>query len=161
MMTPKREVFVRALVSGKSQRQAYIEAYPNSAAWKPSSVDNQASALFRAPEVLARYKALKGEAEERSLWSAGKAESVLLSLQEAGLAAMRASAEAGRDLSKAAVDAIMSSVRELNTMHGIGQAKINVSGEIKKELSVSSLSDEELRRLAALGGESNGAKGRV
>lgn len=54
------ERFVMNLIAGKSQRNAYIDAYPNSAAWKPSSVDTEASRLFRRDDVRERYNELMG-----------------------------------------------------------------------------------------------------
>ena len=36
-LTLKQERFVKALVEGKSQRQAYKEAYPGSEKWKPEN----------------------------------------------------------------------------------------------------------------------------
>ena len=42
----KQERFVQGLVSGLSQRKAYLAAFPSSARWKESTVDNKASELF-------------------------------------------------------------------------------------------------------------------
>ena len=69
MLTAKREKFVRGLVSGLSQRQAYYEAFPNSKKWKPETVDNKASKLFKENEILARYNALMEEHKNKSLWT--------------------------------------------------------------------------------------------
>ena len=69
MLTAKREKFVRGLVAGLSQRQAYYEAYPNSKKWKPETVDNKASKLFKENEILARYNALMEEHKDKALWT--------------------------------------------------------------------------------------------
>ena len=69
MLTAKREKFVRGLVSGLSQRQAYYEAFPNSKKWKPETVDNKASKLFKENEILARYNALMEEHKNKALWT--------------------------------------------------------------------------------------------
>ena len=69
MLTAKREKFVRGLVAGLSQRQAYYEAYPNSKKWKPETVDNKASKLFKENEVLARYNELMEEHKNKALWT--------------------------------------------------------------------------------------------
>ena len=69
VLTAKREKFVRGLVAGLSQRQAYYEAYPNSKKWKPETVDNKASKLFKENEILARYNALMEEHKNKALWT--------------------------------------------------------------------------------------------
>lgn len=69
MLTAKREKFVRGLVAGLSQRQAYYEAYPNSKKWKPETVDNKASKLFKENEILARYNELMEEHKSKALWT--------------------------------------------------------------------------------------------
>lgn len=70
MLTPKQEIFVASLVKGNSQRQAYIEAYPNAAKWKEESVDNRASKLLKSAEVLPRYQELLKKAEDEAIMSA-------------------------------------------------------------------------------------------
>lgn len=57
-LTDKQEIFVQELIKGKSQREAYKIAYPKSRKWKESNVDSQASNLFKAPKVSARYNEL-------------------------------------------------------------------------------------------------------
>ena len=69
VLTAKREKFARGLVAGLSQRQAYYEAYPNSKKWKPETVDNKASKLFKENEILARYNALMEEHKNKALWT--------------------------------------------------------------------------------------------
>lgn len=69
VLTAKREKFVRGLVAGLSQRQAYYEAYPNSKKWKPETVDNKASKLFKENEILARYNELMEEHKDKALWT--------------------------------------------------------------------------------------------
>ncbi|XJS09857.1 terminase [Aerococcaceae bacterium WGS1372] len=69
MLTPKQEKYVQGLVAGLSQRQAYYEAFPNSKKWKPETVDNKASKLFKENEVLARYNELIEEHKGKALWT--------------------------------------------------------------------------------------------
>lgn len=61
-ITAKQEIFLQGLMEGKSQRQAYIAAYPAAVDWQPSSVDSQASNLLKMPKVSTRYEELKAEA---------------------------------------------------------------------------------------------------
>lgn len=57
-LTEKQEKFVQELVKGKSQREAYKEAYEKSRLWKDTAVDTQASILFKNSKVLERYNEL-------------------------------------------------------------------------------------------------------
>jgi hypothetical protein len=66
-MTARQEKFVRNVLSGMSQRQAYRDAYPNSRKWKDASVDNKASALARSGEVSARLKEGAKKASEKAI----------------------------------------------------------------------------------------------
>lgn len=70
MLTPKQEIFVASLVKGNSQRQAYIEAYPNAAKWKDESVDSKASNLLKTDKVQTRYQELLKKAEDESILTA-------------------------------------------------------------------------------------------
>lgn len=51
-------------MKGKTQRQAYIAAYPNSKKWKPNSVDARASQLAKYDKVLIRLKELREEQKD-------------------------------------------------------------------------------------------------
>lgn len=62
-VTPKQEAFLDGLICGKSQRQAYIDAYPESANWKKESVDSVSSRLLNDNvKVLSRYREKQAEA---------------------------------------------------------------------------------------------------
>ena len=63
-LTQKQENFVQALVSGKSQREAYKEAY-NAANMKDSTVDKRACELLKNGKVAGRYNELKAIEEDR------------------------------------------------------------------------------------------------
>jgi len=69
-VTRKQEIFVSALVKGKSQREAYIEAYPNSKYWKDNAIDSTACKLLKTPKVLQRYEELKEIATNSAIMSA-------------------------------------------------------------------------------------------
>lgn len=66
-LTPKQEKFVYGLIKGLSQRQAYIEAYPNAKNWKEDHVDSQASKTLKIPKVLQRYQELQQKAEDEAI----------------------------------------------------------------------------------------------
>lgn len=68
-LTAKQEKFVQGLVSGLSQRQAYIAAYPSAKKWKENNVDSNASQLFKNTKVLQRYNELMDEHKDKALWT--------------------------------------------------------------------------------------------
>lgn len=53
-ITLKQINFVEAILEGKTQREAYYTAYPNSKKWKPGAVDTTASGLYNKPEIQKR-----------------------------------------------------------------------------------------------------------
>ena len=57
-LTDKQERFVQELLKGKSQREAFKIAYPNSGKWKDNVVDVKASELLRVGKVSVRYNEL-------------------------------------------------------------------------------------------------------
>jgi phage terminase small subunit len=70
-LTKKELIFIDELIKDKTQRQAYLIAYPHTIKWKKETIDNKASKLFNRDEIKARYLAirerLKQEAEEESI----------------------------------------------------------------------------------------------
>ena len=66
MLEAKREKYCQLRASGKSQRQAYLEAFPSSRKWKPATVDNKAYALEKTNEILARLREIKEDNAERA-----------------------------------------------------------------------------------------------
>lgn len=57
-ITKAQEIFVNELIRGKSQRQAFLRAYPEKASWKWSSIDSAASSLLKKEKVAKRYDVL-------------------------------------------------------------------------------------------------------
>ena len=62
----KKEKYCQARAGGKTQRQAYLEAYPRSKRWKPETVDVNACKLEKDDKVLLRLKELAVENEKRA-----------------------------------------------------------------------------------------------
>lgn len=58
----REEQFAQNLVKGMTQRQAYLEAFPQAKNCKPETIDNKACKLAKKGEVEARMKELKDEA---------------------------------------------------------------------------------------------------
>ncbi len=73
-LTNKQEKFIQELIKGKSQREAYREAYPKSREWAENAVDTQACILLKNSKVLERYNKLRGrlikEAEDEAIITA-------------------------------------------------------------------------------------------
>ena len=67
-LTPKQEKFVQALIAGKSQREAYKEAY-NAANMKDEVIDVRASELLKKSKVKVRYEELVNENKEKALYT--------------------------------------------------------------------------------------------
>ena len=86
MLTVAREKFVAAIIEGKSQRQAYYEAYPRSRNWKPENVDSKASTLAKDAKVSARINELRAKIEaetiKKNVWNRQKAQETLMWLIE-------------------------------------------------------------------------------
>lgn len=61
-LTPQQERYCQARTRGLTQREAFREAYPNSVAWKDSSVDCNACKLEARPPIAARMAQLAEEA---------------------------------------------------------------------------------------------------
>lgn len=70
-LTVKREAFVQALLSGKSQREAYREAGYRTDGMSNEAVDVEACKLLKDPKVSLRYEELldkvRDEAERRGV----------------------------------------------------------------------------------------------
>lgn len=64
-LTRNQEAFAQALFKGKSQRQAYYEAYPSSKKWPAATVDSKASVLAKNGKVAERLNKLNEKLLER------------------------------------------------------------------------------------------------
>lgn len=65
-LTAKEEKFVQGIIAGKSQRQAYKEAY-NTSRMKDVTIDNKACELFKKNEVRVRYQELLKANENKAI----------------------------------------------------------------------------------------------
>ncbi len=124
----KHETFVQCLLKGMSQRQSYLEAYPNSKKWKNTTVDNKASKLANTSEVLARLQELQERSENQAIASVARRKMILTEILE--------------DEEEKANDRIKA-IDSLNKMEMVGGENVNVNKDPYNELSV-----EELRKLA-------------
>lgn len=65
-LTSKQEAFVRAVVEGKTQSEAYLESYDVGPDTKIESVQQAASRIMRKPEIQARLRELREPAAIRA-----------------------------------------------------------------------------------------------
>ena len=117
VLTAKREKFTRGLVAGLSQRQAYYEAYPNSKKWKPETVDNKASKLFKENEILARYNALMEEHKNKALWTREEAVNELKWLYKQAIKSIEEQDEGY--VRQGTSSALLGAIQELNKLEDL------------------------------------------
>ena len=114
-LTPRQEAFALSVASGKSQAEAYRNAYPKSTAWKDTAVWQQASRLMAQPHVASRVAEHRAELTRRSLWAREDSVRSLMGVI--------------RDAERASD--IVAAVKELNAMHGFNAPqKVEHSGAV-------------------------------
>lgn len=148
-LTAKREEFVLGLVSGLSQRQAYIKAYPRSKCWKPETIDKRASELLKNGEVLGRYNELMKEHADKALWTREEAINDLKWLKEQAKQSILAEKFDNGYVRQGSSTAFINAIKELNSLEDIYPDKtqnINFTGDIKTN-PYDELTAEELRAL--------------
>jgi hypothetical protein len=65
-LTAKQEAFALGVVEGKTQAEAYREAYPASREWQPDTVWRRASELMAHREVSGRVEELRASLAKRN-----------------------------------------------------------------------------------------------
>ena len=86
-LTPQQESFARAMASGKSQSDAYREAYPKSLRWSPKTLWSRASELMADGKVSGRVQELRKPAIQAVEMSAAAHVARLLRISEAAFQA--------------------------------------------------------------------------
>lgn len=109
-LSPKEEGFVRYMVEGMSQRQAYRKAHPQSKA-KDETIDSKASTMWKQEKVQKRYKELIAESRDKSIWTREMAMDEMKWLKDKAKASIESDGVRQAN-SKAFVD----SVKELNIL---------------------------------------------
>lgn len=69
MLTPKQEKFVRNLIQGMSQREAYKNSY-DAENMTDKTIDENACRLFNDSKIKARYKELQDRLEDATIMTA-------------------------------------------------------------------------------------------
>ena len=118
-LTSKQEKFIQALVAGKSQRQAYKEAY-NAAKMKDKTIDERASVLFKNDKIKTRYNELLEEHKNKALYTREEAVNDLIWIKE----------ESKEDILKNGIrqansTTYINSIKELSTLNDLYPDKKN------------------------------------
>jgi putative protein kinase ArgK-like GTPase of G3E family len=122
MLTPKQEQYCKNRAIKKlSQRQAYLDAYPNSKEWQPETVDTKACNLEKEDKILARLKELRDEEtakmSKEAKWNREKAYNELIGLINRAKNEM----DDKEEMSSPTVSAIINAVKELNNIYAVGE----------------------------------------
>lgn len=72
-LTPKQQKFVEGILQGKSQRQAYLDAYPTAKKWTWNSIDVAANHMMENNKILIRLKTAGYKDEKKIEWTRQKA----------------------------------------------------------------------------------------
>lgn len=131
-LTPQQETFAKALSLGKSQSDAYREAYPRSLKWKPDSIHSKASEMASDRRVMERVRQLGGKVAEKHGYTQ---EQALLEADEA-LQVAREKKDA-----KAMTGAIVAKAR----IAGLMVSKVEI-----RKTAIDDLSHDDVKGLLAL-----------
>lgn len=137
MLTVKRERYCQnRAIKKMSQRQAYIDAYPAAAKWKPESIDDEASWMENhCPEVVQRLNELreeeKAKIQKEAKWTRNDAHKKLTKLIDFAEKEMESKGE----LSAPVVSAILNATKELNAIFAVGEEESNGKGVLEDILA--------------------------
>ena len=138
-LTNKQELYVQGLVSGLSQRKAYINAGYSTQGKSDDYIDQQASKLFANTKVLARYNELMEEHRDKALWTREDAINTLKWLVDQSVLSIE-SVDEGY-VRKSTADAIIGSIQELNKLENLYDSNRDLTRK-KQELEVEKLAKE-------------------
>jgi phage terminase small subunit len=122
MLTPKQEKYVQELIKGKSQREAYKAAYPNSRKWKDKSVDEKACTLFANVKIKSRYDELQAKAEKKAVWTREQAINDLVRVKEL----CEQYILNNDNIDSKTANVVLSAIKELNNMCGYNEQTHNI-----------------------------------
>lgn len=77
-LSNQREKFAQECAAGRSQREAYLSAYPKAVKWKEGVAASRASDLARLPDVRARIAALRAKVVDEFVITQAQAKEAVL-----------------------------------------------------------------------------------
>ena len=143
-LTSKQEKFIQALVAGKSQRQAYKEAY-NAAKMKDETIDTRACELLKNSKVKARYNELLEEHKNKALYTREEMVNDLIWIKEKAKEDIKDTKKGLRQANGTIFINAIKELGELNELYPSKKQDINVNGEISNPYK--SLTTEDLKKL--------------
>ena len=143
-LTSKQEKFIQALVAGKSQRQAYKEAY-NAAKMKDETIDVRACELLKNSKVKARYDQLLEEHKNKALYTREEMVNDLIWIKEKAKEDIKNPKKGLRQANGTIFINALKELGELNELYPSKKQDINVNGEISNPYK--SLTTEDLKKL--------------
>ena len=143
-LTSKQEKFIQALVAGKSQRQAYKEAY-NAAKMKDETIDTRACELLKNSKVKARYNELLEEHKNKALYTREEMVNDLIWIKEKAKEDIKNPKKGLRQANGTIFINALKELGELNELYPSKKQDINVNGEINNPYK--SLTTEDLKKL--------------
>lgn len=138
-LTNKQELYVQGLVSGLSQRKAYINAGYSTKNKSNEYIDTEASKLFKNPKVFQRYNELMEEHRDKALWTREEAVNTLKWLVDQSVMSIEGVDEGY--VRKSTADAIIGSIQELNKLENLYDSNRDLTRK-KQELEVEKLAKE-------------------
>lgn len=138
-LTNKQELYVQGLVSGLSQRKAYINAGYSTRGKTDDYIDQQASRLFANSKVMARYNELMDEHKQRALWTREDAINTLKWLLDKSVSSIEVVDEGY--VRKSTADSIIGSIQELNKLENLYDHNRDLTRK-KQELEIGRLKSQ-------------------
>lgn len=138
-LTNKQELYVQGLVSGLSQRKAYINAGYSTKNKSNEYIDTEASKLFKNPKVFQRYNELMEEHRNKALWTREEAVNTLKWLVDQSVLSIEGVDEGY--VRKSTADAIIGSIQELNKLENLYDSNRDLTRK-KQELEIEKLAKE-------------------
>ena len=138
-LTNKQELFVQGLVSGLSQRKAYINAGYSTKNKSNEYIDTEASKLFKNPKVFQRYNDLMEDHRNKALWTREDAINTLKWLVDQSVLSIEGVDEGY--VRKSTADAIIGGIQELNKLENLYDHDRDLSRK-KQELEIEKLNRE-------------------
>ena len=143
-LTSKQEKFIQALVAGKSQRQAYKEAY-NAAKMKDETIDTRACELLKNSKVKARYNELLEEHKNKALYTREEMVNDLIWIKEKAKEDIKDTKKGLRQANGTIFINAIKELGELNELYPSKKQDININGEINNPYK--NLTTEDLKKL--------------
>ena len=143
-LTVKQEKFVQALISGKSQRITYKEAY-NATKMKDEVIDVRASELLKNSKVRVRYEELLEEHKEKALYTREEMVNDLICVKEKAKEDINNPKKGLRQANGTIFINAIKELGELNELYPVKKQDVSLYGEISNPYA--NFTYEELKKM--------------